>query len=261
MIMAKSVLSLILAVAYMVTLCAFVFLHRHTIPLSKKSNSTQNSFALVELYTSEGCSSCPAADKLLSSIMASETYSKQPVYALAFHVDYWNHLGWKDALSNHDYSERQRLYDEALKADTYTPQMIVNGHDAFIGSDKAEADKVIRNALAQTPTASIQSHITQQDKQHITLHYILSGQYNGCRLYAALTENNIEHRIGNGENNGRTLHHDHVVRSLIPISDKPTSEGDATVYIPVGVNTQESSVILFLQDTRNFSIKTATLSK
>ena len=86
-----------------------------------KPEATGKGFAVVELYTSEGCSSCPPADALVAKVQKEST--DKPVYILAFHVDYWNRLGWKDVFSNHDYSSRQYQYSRWLKSEVYTPQI------------------------------------------------------------------------------------------------------------------------------------------
>src|SRR5882757_10188754 len=95
-----------------------------------------NGFAVVELFTSEGCSSCPSADALVAAVQKEN--KDQPVYILAFHVDYWDRLGWKDAFSDAAYSDRQRAYASWLRLSSiYTPQVVVNGRKEFVGSDAA----------------------------------------------------------------------------------------------------------------------------
>src|SRR5262245_18067196 len=92
-------------------------------------------FALVELYTSEGCSSCPPADALLSKLVDAARRDGSRVFALAFHVDYWNRLGWRDPFSDPAFSERQSMYAKSFEP-RYTPQMVVNGVQSFVGSDE-----------------------------------------------------------------------------------------------------------------------------
>src|SRR6187402_1594915 len=100
---------------------------------AKLATTTNNGFAVVELYTSEGCSSCPPADELVSKIQKES--NGQPVYILAFHVDYWNRLGWKDVFGDAAYSKRQNDYAQYLKLPSvYTPQIVVNGKKEFVGS-------------------------------------------------------------------------------------------------------------------------------
>src|SRR5215204_4808968 len=110
---------------------------------------------LVELFTSEGCSSCPPADRNLTFLEKQQPVTKADVITLAFHVDYWDRLGWKDRFSSPLYSRRQEIYAQALKLDSnYTPQMIVDGRREFVGSDSGRASKEIEEAI-ETPKAKI----------------------------------------------------------------------------------------------------------
>jgi hypothetical protein len=111
-------------------------------------------FAVVELFTSEGCSSCPPADRNLERI--ARDYAKHPVYTLSFHVDYWDHIGWRDPFSSAVYSERQRRYSAAMRArGVYTPQMVVSGTEALVGSHRAQSDDAIERSLAKVPEVFI----------------------------------------------------------------------------------------------------------
>ena len=113
-------------------------------------------FALVELFTSEGCSSCPPADRLLGRIAEEASRSGQNVLPLAFHVDYWDYLGWTDRFARPEFGHRQRWYAAAARADgVFTPQIVVNGVAAFAGSDERRARAAIAEALARTPAASL----------------------------------------------------------------------------------------------------------
>src|SRR5262245_48953789 len=108
--------------------------------------ASASGFAVVELFTSEGCSSCPPADRLLADL------AKRPgVYALEFHVDYWNSLGWRDPYSAAAYSDRQRMYGD----DIYTPQMVVNGTNLFVGSNRARAEAAIAAGLSAPPKVGL----------------------------------------------------------------------------------------------------------
>src|SRR5476651_2318953 len=113
-----------------------------------------NGFVLIELFTSEGCSSCPPADELVARVQKED--KDKPVYILAYHVDYWNNLGWKDQFSSPAYSQRQRQYAAWLKAEVYTPQIVVNGKKEFVGSEEG----TLRNA--------IQSGLQKQDNSGLT---------------------------------------------------------------------------------------------
>ncbi|MEO7532910.1 MAG: DUF1223 domain-containing protein, partial [Ferruginibacter sp.] len=123
---------------------ATLFINCHDIAATSQPPAPQG-FAVVELFTSEGCSSCPPADAAMSVI--ANKYKEQ-VFVLGFHVDYWNRLGWKDEFSSSDYSKRQRNYATAFSLEgVYTPQVVVNGKSQFVGSDKSKIEKVIQSQL------------------------------------------------------------------------------------------------------------------
>ena len=114
-------------------------------------NNSPSSFAVVELFTSEGCSSCPPADKLLGEIVANARENKKSVFALAFHVDYWDYIGWKDPYAKKAFSERQQRYAQTFRSNRiYTPQMVVNGTEEFVGSNRAKARANIESALKKS---------------------------------------------------------------------------------------------------------------
>ena len=100
-------------------------------------NCHAQGFALVELFTSQGCSSCPAADKYLSELIEKAKKEGKTIFALSFHVDYWNYIGWRDPYSSKEFTDRQKTYFENTKTTSiYTPQVLVNGSEEFVGSNK-----------------------------------------------------------------------------------------------------------------------------
>ncbi len=166
---------------------------------------------LVELYTSEGCSSCPRADDWLRQLGASLDARFHAV-PLAFHVDYWNYLGWEDPYSKADFTARQReaaAYNR--QRNIYTPEFMVNGREQRGGPAVVQA---IHSANAQPAQARIEVRITRLDGGHIRarLEVETHAPQGAPRAYVAVYENNIERKISGGENRGRTLKHDFVVR-------------------------------------------------
>src|SRR6476659_8572322 len=113
------------------------------------------SVTVIELFTSQGCSSCPAADKLLNEIIEKADQENKPVIGLSYHVSYWNYLGWKDPYSNENYNALQRKYSEALQSSVYTPQMIVDGKQEFVGSDQEKAKEAIQHASTKSQDFAI----------------------------------------------------------------------------------------------------------
>lgn len=169
--------------------------------------------ALVELYTSEGCSSCPPADRWLSGI--PERYSPRKVVPLALHVDYWDYIGWKDPYAKREFSQRQRRLSQLQRAAlVYTPQVLLQGAD-FRQWGSAEFDRAVARINAQDPRASLELEITEIRGGALVLRALaaVSGSINpaDAALYVATYENRLESRITAGENRGRLLQHDHVV--------------------------------------------------
>lgn len=189
-------------------------LHSQTAPSSRTP-------VLVELFTSEGCSSCPPADALLAKLDRDQPISNAEIIVLGEHVDYWDNLGWHDRFSSHQYTERQSQYSSRLSVDgVYTPQMIVDGTDQFVGNDAAHAQRAIVHA-AQTAKLNLSLSKPVVDSQRVSASVSLpaSGSQPRGDLYAALVDPVDTTDVRNGENGGRRLHHAGVVRSLQHIGD------------------------------------------
>lgn len=165
--------------------------------------------AVVELFTSQGCSSCPPADAVFAAVAA------QPgVVALAWHVDYWDRLGWPDPYAAPAHTRRQALYAEALgDASLYTPQLVVDGATGFVGSDARKAREAIAAARARPAAARVSARV-ERDGRRWTIHPTLTGAPPDAVVLAALTESGLTVDVKRGENAGRTLRHDHVVRAF-----------------------------------------------
>ena len=210
--------------------------------------------AVVELFTSEGCSSCPPADKALCQIVADSRKAGTKVYPLAFHVDYWNRLGWTDRFSNADYSDRQQQYAAAFGKDqVYTPQMIVNGSVEFIGSDSQRASKELAIALKQPATAAV-SLAASVEKKQIHVGYSTANA-RGLTLNIAVVERGLSSDVKRGENGGRQLQHDNVVRAFEQIPADATGQVD--INVPVGLILENSSVIAFVSDAKTRAVSGA----
>lgn len=186
-------------------------------PFYKTDNKSQviakegNGFVVAELFTSEGCSSCPPADKLVEKIQ-TENPGKS-IYILAFHVDYWNRLGWKDRFSDAAYTERQRRYAEWLHLETvYTPQLVINGQSEFIGSGENAAVKAITAGLAQPSQKTLTLHAAVEGN---TVHVdFQAANEKNAELVLALVQRSATSEVKAGENAGRQLSHVQIVRQL-----------------------------------------------
>ena len=181
------------------------------------ASSTGRTPVIVELFTSEGCSSCPPADALLSHLEKTQPVAGAEVIALGEHVDYWNHGGWADRFSSSQFSARQSGYSTAFRKDTvYTPQMIVDGRTEFVGSD----DDAARTAIAQAarmPKAQVSVTQTGDALSVRVDHLPPSAKNEPAEVMLAITEDGLSSSVGGGENAGRRLAHSAVVRQLMPI--------------------------------------------
>ncbi len=164
---------------------------------------------LVELFTSEGCSSCPPADRQLTFLETQQPVSGAEVITLAFHVDYWDRLGWKDAYSSAEFSERQNQYVQRMKLNSsYTPQMVVDGQAEFVGSNGGQATDAIAKAASAKGRYDIK--LTENNAEvEIGL-----PKHESATVYLAAAEDGIVTDVKNGENGGKKLPHISVVRKL-----------------------------------------------
>jgi hypothetical protein len=167
--------------------------------------------AVIELFTSQGCSSCPPADKLMAGYA-----ERQDVLALSFPVDYWDYLGWKDTLASHDNSERQRDYAAARgDGEVYTPQMIVNGRTHVVGSDGA----AIEAALAASPGLSVPITLTSgSDATTVNIGPAKDPAASKGTIWLVMYDRADSVPIERGENSGKTITYSNVVRKLRPIA-------------------------------------------
>jgi hypothetical protein len=234
---------------------------------------------VVELFTSEGCSSCPPADALLAKLSEEQPFDGIQILALEEHVDYWNNLGWTDPFSSPDFSRRQEQYAGALPAGgVYTPQMIVDGRAQFIGNRTHEVRDQIRWAashpksrLLLTPVSGASSHTrTFQLTLPTEPHPLLSSEAKdpsssatppgALDLWIALTEKDLHSNVTAGENSGELLHHAPVVRVLykqqsvaLPLSSPITFTLDLNDHW----NPANLTVIAFLSQPRSRQILAA----
>lgn len=167
--------------------------------------------AVLELFTSQGCSSCPPADELL------EAFAKRPdVVALSYSVDYWDYQGWKDTLATHEFTSRQKSY-ASVRGDRqiYTPQMVVNGRTHVVGSDK----EAVNEAIAKGPAPTVPIEVGMMgDAIRVSVGAAEAGKSSKATLWLALYDRRVAVPIERGENRDRTLEYYNVVRKLRPIA-------------------------------------------
>ncbi len=177
----------------------------------KSKVENQKNYVIVELFTSEGCSSCPPADKVLSRLNGEQPVADVEIIPLALHVDYWNYLGWKDEFSDSAYSRRQSGYADHFKQDSnYTPQMVVDGRTQFVGSNYNNAVNAVKEA-AKTKRGAVEMTV-ENDKLNIEISDL--PKHDTSYVWLVVTEDNLETNVKRGENSGRKLSHDGVVRQM-----------------------------------------------
>ncbi len=213
------------------------------------------SFAVVELFTSEGCSSCPPADVNLARIAESAEKDGRPVYALSYHVDYWNYLGWRDPFSSKDFSERQRHYARTLGSGVYTPQMVINGRSQVTGSDESGADREISDALSRPASAKLELRVEFDGKSHeLSLSYEVESAPPAALLTLAVVQSSGDISVRSGENGGRTLRHRNVVRAYETRLAGPSGKGDWKTTLATDIDPARAAVVGYVQDPESLGI-------
>ena len=181
------------------------------IPLLKL-NLKNSQFALVELYTSESCSSCPPAERLTAEIRRMALAKRLNIFCVSFHVDYFDGGSWSDGFSDGRFSARQRAYEhKRFSGMYYTPQMIVNGKYQTLGHKRANAFDAINRSLKLPATVAVSVRQVKKEDGAIAVNACTMGKFENAALCVALVEHGIQRRITGGENKGRTLSMDNVV--------------------------------------------------
>jgi hypothetical protein len=212
----------------------------------KPANTPSKHVAVLELFTSQGCSSCPPADKLVSNYI-----SKENIFVLSFHVDYWNRLGWQDPFSSKEYSQRQENYSKFLKAGIYTPQLVINGQTEMIGSDERKISNTLKKVQSEPGVAELSIKKLTCGNGTIKIDFVASGNDPGAVLNIALVEKKATTDIKAGENRGVQLINYNVVRNFKSISQLKNWDNTSVINIPPGIDANNISVVLFLQNKDN----------
>ena len=222
-----------------------IFLGLAVFEVDKKINSgnkghhlkrSYQSFAILELFTSEGCSSCPPADRLLPHLA-----SEANVIPLSFHVDYWDRYGWKDPFSNSSFTDRQRGYAKQFKLESiYTPQLVINGEYELVGSNRSSAEADIKKLLAENAPLQLTIDEVKKENDKLSVSCLLKGTFQNCDLLAAVVQKHAEVDVKAGENHGAKLSHTNVVRSFLKLPAK--EKMDFQIPVPGELANDKSSV-------------------
>ncbi|MFY9791339.1 MAG: DUF1223 domain-containing protein [Candidatus Sulfotelmatobacter sp.] len=242
----------------------FLAFHDHETAQVFAANAARNP-VVVELFTSEGCSSCPPADLLLQKLVQQQPIADAEIIALEEHVDYWNHDGWVDPYSSSEWTERQQAYADVFKDDPYTPEAVVNGRSQFVGNNRGEVEAEIKKAAGNLKTevriTAASSDANGAQRFHVSVEK-LAGNSAGdvAEIWLAVTEDGLHSSVMRGENAGRVLQHVATLRTLrkIGIADAHDASisfsGDALVKFSPGWNPENLRVAVFVQEAKSREI-------
>jgi hypothetical protein len=234
----------------------------HALQCSAKSGP--HTAALVELYTSEGCDSCPPADRWLQSL-GQRGYAPGRVVPLSLHVNYWDYIGWKDPYAQQRFTDRQRMLAQVMHARiVYTPQVVLQGRD-FRRWHTGDFDAAVKSINARAPGASIELSLEGADpkalRTQVRAVLLDPVQAEHAALYLASFENKLASSVAAGENRGKRLEHDYVVFEWIgpiPFKGGRIHEQRALPLVPKAVQAH-SGVAAFVQNRRTGAVLQALM--
>ena len=218
------------------------------------ARSADKTAVLVELYTSEGCNSCPPADRWLSAL--GKKYPAELVVPLALHVDYWDYIGWKDPYAKREFSQRQRRLTQLQRASfVYTPQVMVQGVD-FREWGSAAFERAVARLNSKPSSARLELEILSATRDALQVRAVATildaAQAPDAALYVAAYENRLESKVTAGENSGRLLQHDHVALEW----QGPFGPGERQLRLPLLPKAKigDSGIVAFVQNRRTAEV-------
>ena len=220
----------------------------------------ETSFAVVELFTSQGCNSCPRAEQAL--LRLGEQTRGMPVFPIEWHVDYWDYLGWPDPYALPEAERRQRRYGSALNSRIFTPQMVLNGRQVVRpAQDYSLVHSTTLAAVGSAPVAAeglpaIVLTVPAHDDRSVQIEYRVTDVPAGCALTVVAVETGLENFVPRGENGGRTLRHHNVVRGFasVDLAAAADQSGQLRIELPPGVAREASSIIGYVQERGTLQI-------
>jgi hypothetical protein len=226
---------------------------------SEEKDKSKSGFAVIELFTSEGCSSCPPADEAITQIQNS--YADKNVLVLGYHVTYWDKLGWKDPFSSTDFTERQQYYAGVFNLNSiYTPQVVVNGTEEFVGSEKDKLIIETEKAIKENAEGSIQLNAKETGNGKIDITYSTTNKIRGDeQVVLLLVQKSASDKIMRGENEGKTLHHINIVRNIIYYTAAEL-ERTTTLKLPTDLKKENLFTAAFVQNKTTGKISALTTS-
>jgi hypothetical protein len=223
---------------------------------------------LLELFTSEGCSSCPPADALLRKLDATQPVPGAQLIVLSEHVDYWDHDGWRDPNSSAAFTDRQQAYERALgKPDPFTPQVIVDGTTEMSLRDQQEANRAVRDALAspKLPVRIGEVTFDSANPDVLRAHIEADGVADKhADVYVAVALDHVESQVLKGENSGRHLTHTAVVVQLVKVGKLQKGSNfsqDVRLKLKSGTDPKNLRIVAFVQESGPGKMLGAALRK
>ncbi|WP_083158097.1 DUF1223 domain-containing protein [Allomuricauda sp. CP2A] len=217
-------------------------------------NTIDGPFVVLELFTSQGCSSCPPADRVLEKVKKE---FPETVFALSYHVDYWDYIGWKDPFAKSSYTKKQSNYNRKFGSpNNYTPQLVVNGKEHFVGSNQSKAYSKIGYYTSQTTENSVAILDTQRLRDKISFKYSTTGDLSHKLLRAVLVIDEHTTQVKRGENRNRTLRNSNIVVNERYI-DLESQTGSSSIAIPALVTPTDDLTLMLLMESESLDITAA----
>lgn len=212
---------------------------------ARTGSKTERTPIVVELFSSEGCSSCPPADAYLATLDAAQPLDGVDVIALEFHVDYWDDIGWKDPFSSREYSDRQYAYAHALPDHrVYTPELVVQGRFSIAPGEGARVQKLSRERSAKVSVRR------QGSLVHVSAADIPPASKDEREVWLAVTERGLRTHVTAGENRGRTLSHAPVVRRFVRLGtvNGAAYDGETSIAMDASWDPSRTSFVALVQE-------------
>ncbi|WP_394972530.1 DUF1223 domain-containing protein [uncultured Croceitalea sp.] len=217
----------------------------HNTTLDTEPIGTYEPVIVLELFTSQGCSSCPPADVLLNKV--KQQYPDK-VFALSYHVDYWNYIGWEDPFSQSNYTKKQRFYNQKFQyRSNYTPQLVVNGKEHFVGSNGAKLTSKITEYGKLQAINNIAISSAKQNNNSIAFSYEVKGELADKELRAVLVLDERTTSVKRGENRNRTLKNSNIVVAE-QYFELNAPKGKGVIQIPTIVAENDSITLLLVTE-------------
>ena len=238
---------------YLITLSLFtlVFLASFTNLIDKK----QKPVVVLELFTSQGCSSCPSADVLLEKV--GKEFENDQVFTLSYHVDYWNYIGWTDPFSQKEFTQKQRSYARKFRDNqVYTPAVIVNGQEHFVGSNRSKMYAKIKEYKNKSSQFDISFGAIEHTSKKIKFNYKIDGNTSKAKARVILAIKERTTNVKRGENAKRTLKNHNIVVNESYVSNL-TANGNYSIYIPKIVTEKDELSVFFILENDQKDIVSA----